>query len=82
MVSTVLPLSHKNSLTNSNLILQEFMSADAPSFIKKACKDFERLKYYKKISVNGFETAQELTWENNARKYLQLFQTIISGKMR
>ena len=55
---------------------------DVDGLAEKIEKCFRNSKYYKKISVNGFETAQELTWENNARKYLQLFQTIISGKMR
>ena len=27
------------------------MSAEASSFIRNACKDFERLKYYKKVSI-------------------------------
>ena len=39
-------------------------------------KCFSSLKYCDEIAENGFLTSQALTWENNAKKYVQLFNEI------
>ncbi|MCI9132982.1 MAG: glycosyltransferase family 4 protein [Lachnospiraceae bacterium] len=51
---------------------------DAEELASHLMKCFSSSEYCEEIADRGFQTSQKLTWESNAKKYIQLFKEIIS----